>query len=150
MKMCTGGCRIEQPEENFPWKNKSLGIRQSFCKTCKSRYNKNWYQKNKEKHKSDVAKNNKIRYSEYRDIIRPMKEQPCVDCGNKYPYYVMDFDHLEDCEKIENISQMKGWSKDKLLDEIAKCEIVCSNCHRIRTFKRNASVSPLPPKELKA
>jgi hypothetical protein len=49
----------------------------------------------------------------------------------------MDFDHLKDKEM--NLSDMirRGFGKKKILAEVAKCELVCANCHRLRTFKRN-------------
>ena len=51
----------------------------------------------------------------------------------------MDFDHLEGEEKVLNVAAMvgRGWALQRILDEIAKCEVVCSNCHRERTYKRS-------------
>jgi hypothetical protein len=71
-----------------------------------------------------------------RNFVRKRKENvPCVDCGVKYPYYVMDFDHLED--KKFNISYLAATGRIGTLKmEIAKCEIVCANCHRKRTYER--------------
>lgn len=66
------------------------------------------------------------------------QENPCVDCLEFYPYWVMDFDHLRD--KNFSISQMarsRGASMDVLLEEIEKCELVCANCHRTRTHFRS-------------
>lgn len=62
---------------------------------------------------------------------------PCTDCKKKYPHYVMDFDHVRGT-KISNIADMThvNMSRRKLWAEIAKCDIVCSNCHRIRTHER--------------
>ena len=58
-----------------------------------------------------------------------------MDCGIKYPPYVMDFDHLGDKEFV--ISKgVSMHSPIKLLKEIAKCDVVCSNCHRLRTYNR--------------
>lgn len=69
--------------------------------------------------------------------IRSLKEKsPCMDCGIKYPYYVMDFDHVRG-QKQKNVMELiPTLSKKKIDEEIAKCEIVCSNCHRIRTHMR--------------
>ena len=77
------------------------------------------------------------RREEIRNLIRSHKEGiPCNDCGILYPYYIMDFDHVED-NKVENISKMAQWySIEEILVEIKKCEIVCSNCHRQRTYDR--------------
>lgn len=60
-----------------------------------------------------------------------------MDCGKKYPPYVMDFDHRDRRTKIAGINQMinlHSYSKDKILIEINKCDLVCANCHRIRTY----------------
>ena len=69
--------------------------------------------------------------------IRDLKEKsPCLDCGISYPYYVMDFDHVRG-KKHKNVMELiPTLSKKKIDEEIAKCELVCSNCHRIRTHIR--------------
>ena len=70
------------------------------------------------------------------ELVRSLKEQRCPDCGIEYPHYVMDFDHVVG-SKVTNIGKMmlhKG--TNRLIDEIVKCEVVCSNCHRIREWKR--------------
>ncbi len=48
----------------------------------------------------------------------------------------MEFDHLGD--KIMDIARMtnSGCSVERLLAEVAKCELVCANCHRVRTWNR--------------
>lgn len=58
---------------------------------------------------------------------------PCADCGNKFPAICMDFDHQRD--KVEEVSRLvaNGEKWDVIQAEIDKCEIVCANCHRIRT-----------------
>jgi len=48
----------------------------------------------------------------------------------------MDFDHLKDGTPISK-GVTNGWGKQRLLAEIEKCELVCANCHRIRTSDRN-------------
>lgn len=62
------------------------------------------------------------------------KDVPCMDCGQRFPPYVMDFDHVG--EKRGNIAKMATSPRKAVLAEIAKCEVVCSNCHRIRTYNR--------------
>ena len=78
----------------------------------------------------------KKRQAERQEFLNNIKGVPCKDCGGIFPPYVMDFDHIND-DKAGNLSAMKTYHIDKILAEIAKCEIVCSNCHRIRTYKRN-------------
>jgi hypothetical protein len=69
--------------------------------------------------------------------LKEIKEKnPCMDCKGWYPYYVMDFDHVRG-RKHKNVSELiDTLSKKKIDEEIAKCEVVCSNCHRIRTHNR--------------
>lgn len=59
----------------------------------------------------------------------------CADCGENN-HIVLDFDHLRD--KKYNISRMvhDGFSVKAIKKEIEKCEVVCANCHRIRTYNR--------------
>lgn len=72
-------------------------------------------------------------------LINKHKDKPCVDCGIKYPSYVMDFDHIDATTKVTNICNLKRHRVAfvKIEAEIAKCEVVCANCHRERTNKRN-------------
>ncbi len=69
--------------------------------------------------------------------IRDLKQKsPCLDCGINYPYYVMDFDHVRGQKHANVMELVSTLSKKKIDEEIPKCEIVCSNCHRIRTHIR--------------
>jgi len=62
---------------------------------------------------------------------------PCVDCGLVLPVYVMHWDHLPGYEKIDEISSMVASRKrSAVLEEIKKCELVCANCHVMRTVAR--------------
>ena len=69
--------------------------------------------------------------------LKDLKEKnPCMDCKVSYPYYMMDFDHVRGT-KHSNVAELINTLSKKRLDaEIAKCEIVCSNCHRARTYIR--------------
>src|SRR5216684_4519004 len=64
-----------------------------------------------------------------------LKNVPCIDCKKYFPPECMDFDHVRgEKEFVVSLSNRRSWSG--LLKEIEKCDIVCSNCHRIRTRKR--------------
>lgn len=82
-----------------------------------------------------------LRRKQLRKFIDSIKEShACEDCGNFYPAYVMDFDHVRG-QKSFSIGTAIGTgtlSKDALRAEIAKCEIVCANCHRERTHYRKS------------
>ena len=69
-------------------------------------------------------------------FIAFQKAKPCMDCGNSYPTECMDFDHRDGNNKSFNVSNSTHLSEEVLLEEIAKCDLVCANCHRIRTRKR--------------
>lgn len=77
--------------------------------------------------------------SKKRAIIQEHKDKPCADCGVKYPPYVMDFDHRNPEDKELTIANVAHHGMQKLLDEIEKCDVVCANCHRIRTHNRRSS-----------
>ncbi len=76
-------------------------------------------------------------YKTKQEVIRAAKDKPCVDCGIKYHFSAMDFDHTHG-EKSFNLAAPAGWTYGEILEEIAKCDVVCSNCHRIRTYERGA------------
>ena len=81
-----------------------------------------------------------------RDYVYAIKDVPCTDCGIKYPPYVMQFDHVPGRgEKLFNIGAVGRGKSRKILDEeIAKCEVVCANCHMERTHgTRKVSVDAL-------
>lgn len=71
-------------------------------------------------------------------LVGFLREHPCVDCGESDPV-VLEFDHLG--EKKFSISkglQERNWQS--VLDEMAKCDVVCANCHRRRTSQRAGSL----------
>ncbi len=73
----------------------------------------------------------KVRY------IRAQKEgKPCTDCDEYHPHYVMDFDHVSGSKLFNLSGAAYSHGMQSIIDEIAKCELVCSNCHRERTFQR--------------
>lgn len=54
-------------------------------------------------------------------------------------FYCLDFHHRDSGEKIAAIGQVRHWSQAKLLAEIAKCDVVCANCHRAHHWAENNS-----------
>ncbi|MES2941137.1 MAG: hypothetical protein V4864_25940 [Pseudomonadota bacterium] len=71
-----------------------------------------------------------VEQSERRAKLDALKAHPCVDCGRDYPPCVMDFDHVRGAKKY-NINTQKMCRAD-LAEELAKCELRCANCHRLR------------------
>ena len=72
------------------------------------------------------------------EAIASLKRIPCTDCGNLYADEAMQFDHVRG-EKKFNLSQADTRSFKSVLEEIEKCEVVCSNCHAVRTRKRRSA-----------
>lgn len=71
------------------------------------------------------------------ELVRKAKDVPCMDCGVKYPYYVMDFDHRDPADKLFTVSAKARFkSLSCIQTELAKCDVVCANCHRERTHRR--------------
>lgn len=96
-------------------------------------YARDHYRKNKTKYLESNNNRRKI----LKSVVNEIKQNtPCTDCNIQYPYYVMDFDHLSDKENLITYF-VRNNNKTGLMKEIAKCDIVCSNCHRQRTFDRN-------------
>ena len=71
-----------------------------------------------------------------RDEYNKLKDKPCMDCGNRFPPECMDWDHRDETTKINSVTRLVLRTPATLQAEIAKCDLVCSNCHRIRTQKR--------------
>ena len=74
-----------------------------------------------------------------REFLQKVKERPCTDCGQRYPHYVMEFDHVDghiDGDGKHNVSGLTSQRWSVVTTELAKCEVVCANCHRIRTWNR--------------
>ena len=106
------------------------------CSVCHCEYQKNWYKANPQ----SASKSAKLRKKTVRQILIDIKSSTsCSDCGKMFPWYVMDFDHVRGEKKFNlSIAAQKLWSLKTVLAEVAKCDVVCSNCHRIRTFTRLA------------
>lgn len=99
-------------------------------------YNQTYYQNNRDKRKAQIYE----RANLLRQVVLAWKDKPCKDCGVQYHEAAMQFDHVKG-EKKFNIAHYHRVGLDKLVDELMKCEIVCANCHAVRTFNRMAPSS---------
>jgi hypothetical protein len=89
-----------------------------------------------------VVRSNAQRVVRARAIVREAKNRPCTDCGVRYPHYVMQFDHLPEHTKLFGINGgYKSRGLGAIMAEIAKCELVCANCHAERTYRRSTCPS---------
>lgn len=82
----------------------------------------------------------KERYRKKKAYIEKLKEAPCTDCKKTYPHYVMEFDHVPERGKKKYCLYAGAGTNINspiFIKELNKCDIVCSNCHAIRTYKRH-------------
>jgi hypothetical protein len=120
--------------------------RQEYCKANEEKikeYSHNWHLENKERRNKN-AKNNRIknidtikaRLKEQKVLIYKAKDVPCVDCGNKYEPYIMDFDHIDPTTKKFEIARALSVIKtdEEIINEINKCVVRCACCHRDKTY----------------
>lgn len=100
-----------------------------------SEYAKKHYEDNKKLYVQRALEAKKRTVERNYAFLAELKKKPCMDCGGIFPPECMDFDHLSN--KVASISHLVRKSSIKRLQsEIDKCDLVCSNCHRIRTKKR--------------
>ncbi len=112
-------CNKFKHEGNFSvLKNGKL---HSYCKVCLR-------EKNRKYSKSRKARSNQ-------SLMKDLKDRKeCADCKRTFRYYQMDFDHRG--QKTAGVNVLRQKSKDVVISEIEKCDLVCLNCHRIRTHER--------------
>jgi hypothetical protein len=130
-KLCSV-CQVEKDESCFAFKNKKLGKLHSRCKECQSKYHKEHYLTNKKYYSNKRRINNQKYRSVGRKFIYAYKaKQGCKFCTENTPC-CLDFHHLDPKEKDSTVSKMKGHARNlsMIKNEIAKCIVVCSNCHR--------------------
>lgn len=113
-------CGLTKPSTHF-YDGRARGRRGRQCREC-------------------AREQMRARYADLRAWLDAYKlEHGCVECGYKEHPAALEFDHLPGKDKTLNISVMivvGGFSKGRILEEIAKCELVCANCHRVRTVAR--------------
>ena len=136
-KLCPKCNRILD-ESEFNWKVKNVK-RAVHCKDCSRKYIREHYKNNLQYYLNKAHKRNHeilIKYHEY--IGAYLCFHSCVDCGEK-DILVLEFDHKDRKQKDFDISSMYrlGYSVDKLVNEISKCDVRCANCHRRKTSKEN-------------
>jgi hypothetical protein len=132
MKYCSG-CKETKDFSDF--NRKGQGYQGKFRICTRLSYKKYYYSNPKERERL-VARNATTR-EVVREHIRNAKNKPCTDCNVQYPYYVMQFDHIGE-DKEHTIARLVNYTNLAMIDaEIAKCEVVCANCHAIRTWQRN-------------
>ena len=141
MKTCTK-CKDEKNEEEFAFKNKTTRQRHSWCMSCHTRYNTQYYQQNKAKYRKKNIRNRGINNPTIASLVLSEKSCPCMDCAQTFPAVAMDFDHVRGVKKVCIATLMQNTvSFDAVIDELSKCEPVCACCHRIRTATKRSGMA---------
>lgn len=137
-KTCTK-CKKDKPLSEYYKKSQTKDGLMHTCKSCDKDYRKTtnrwglWARENREHCEQLKAQHIASRQR----LVEEIKaDRECADCQNCFPPVCMDFDHVRG-EKRLSISEMvrTGYSEKSILEEIDKCDLVCANCHRIRTHK---------------
>ena len=134
MRRC-GRCGHEKHVEEFAWRRKSKGQRDNYYRPCRAAYKQEHYAANRQRYIESAKMRRQAAVAErFEYLVAFLLEHPCVDCGETDPI-VLEFDHLRDKKfGIGNGLRDRAWQS--VLDEMAKCDVVCANCHRRRTAKR--------------
>jgi hypothetical protein len=127
-------CKEWKPLEESNRRSTAKDGHQWSCRDC----NKAYHYKNFDRHIAQIrARNRREIVVKRRRLLAYFLEHPCVDCAET-DTAVLEFDHLRD--KTAAVSRMilsNSWNR--ILAEISKCEVVCANCHRRRTYRRRGA-----------
>ena len=125
----------QSPLEQFAWRCKARRQRDNYCGPCRAGYKREHYAANRSRYIERALAPEQTPIPERAAyIVDFFRGHPCVDCGEDDPI-VLEFDHRADkCFEISKGLRDREWQS--VLDEIAKCDVVCANCHRRRTARR--------------
>ena len=126
-------CRCDECKKVFSEYRKALHERNPEVKRARAaRYRVKY----RERLREEGRVTSSAKRLEYQKFIDDMKAYvPCTDCHEAFPPECMDFDHVRG-QKLFDISKGHTRNRDAVYTELARCEVVCSNCHRIRTRRR--------------
>lgn len=128
MKKCKK-CSLEKELTEFY-------ARSAMCKSCHSEYTKQHYKDKKSYYKEKAKLSREKIMSANKMLVRGfLMENPCIDCGCP-DIEVLQFDHRDEKTKEYTIANIYHLSQDKLLKEMAKCDVRCANCHTKRTRRQ--------------
>lgn len=138
-KKCSG-CKALKPISSFNKHSTHRCGYQSQCRDCNKKTSRAYYQSNLIEHRKVVkARQRREVEANKARLLAHFKTHPCVDCGES-DLRVLEFDHITGIKR-NHVSRLlaRGNCWSTIETEIAKCEVVCANCHRKRTFEREGS-----------
>jgi DNA-directed RNA polymerase subunit M/transcription elongation factor TFIIS len=134
MKQCSK-CGSVLPLSEYQIRSKEKGTYRGLCRQCRTEYNHTYYVGHSEKYKN-ARRTNRPRYrAQHRvQLLQYLSDKQCVDCGERDPV-VLELDHVGG-QKNDNVGDMMGrYGWNRILKEIAKCEVRCANCHQRKTAR---------------
>jgi hypothetical protein len=128
-------CQCTKPVDAFHRSNRRDG-RQVYCKTCRKTYDAGYHRTWGEKRRAQKREWQRRRAAWFRSL---KEGRPCTDCGAILDPAAMHWDHLPGVEKTGDVGDLaRRAPRERILTEIAKCELVCANCHAVRTVARQS------------
>jgi hypothetical protein len=126
------------PLAAFAWRKVDRGLRDTYCYGCRAAYKRQHYAANRDRYiRNARARQRRELDRRTRLLWAYLATRPCADCGESDPL-VLEFDHVG--EKRFGISSgIRNRNWEEVLEEMARCEVVCANCHRRRTYRREGS-----------
>lgn len=129
MKACTK-CHESKSFESFARNKRKKDGYQDWCKLCKNGHHKTYYGDNKDRFVAYADK----RIKDSVAWMHELKSNPCTVCGDTFHPVAMHFHHRDPTIKLGEVATMvRSVSRQKALEEIAKCDLVCANCHAVIT-----------------
>lgn len=135
-KRWCGKCGKSKPESEFHVS--AARGRQAWCRPCRKVYDAAYHKKRAVVRRRQTV----LRRRAIVEWVRSLKDAPCVDCGGRFHPAAMHWDHLPGTTKRDDLGRLvNGHGRRAILEEIEKCELVCANCHAVRTFERRRGVA---------
>lgn len=140
VKRCPRCCPpdVELPIDRFgPNRARYDGV-QPYCAACMSDATDASHARDGARRRAWVrSRTARVREENRARMMAFLSQQSCADCGERDPV-VLEFDHRDGAEKTRDVCLLVGggYSWERVVAEMVKCDIVCANCHRRRTAAR--------------
>lgn len=139
-KLCSMKCSdspLPVSAFNSKYKKGKKGY-QPYCRECQRIDRKRYYDLDPDRHRAQRMERKKKNQLQIRlNILQYFQENPCTDCGIS-DVRVLEFDHVRGEKEFDiSMGKQRNLSWKRILKEIEKCDVVCCNCHKIRTYTRS-------------
>lgn len=116
-------CLIEKSETEFNKLSASPTGYRYTCRICEKLYRQ------------------KLQREKYEEVYFYLLEHGCEECGESNPLK-LEFDHIDPTTKKYSISDIcsRQYSMETVFNEITKCRVLCSNCHKVKTHKERNTI----------